>query len=351
MARSIRIEYEDAYYHVLARGNQRALIFLDDDDRNYFLKTLDDACEKTGWRIHAWVLMGNHYHLFVQTPEANLVAGMKWLQNTYTRRFNIRHKNWGRIFGDRYKAILVEGDNNYYYETMLNYIHLNPVRARLVRLDEEQSILDFPWSSLTQAYVLPPERRKKWMACSDGLKALGFSDTHSERKEMVEYLERRAIKEEADRCGIPITDDEVGVRLANLRKGWYWGTKVFLEKMLLHVDSSLGKQQSRAYHTTLENKSHGEQQAEYWFKEGLDKAHLIKEDLEDLKGSDPRKILIAFLLRKKTTVPNGWIASQLKMKSAANVGQQLRRINLKKVAKKVPEDLVSYMIAKGIEMK
>jgi REP element-mobilizing transposase RayT len=109
MARSVRIEFAGAYYHVMARGNRREAIFLDDDDRRFFLKTLSEACGRTGWRVHAWVLMGNHYHLFIETPEGNLVEGMKWLQNTYTRRFNIRHRKWGRLFGDRYKAVLVEG--------------------------------------------------------------------------------------------------------------------------------------------------------------------------------------------------------------------------------------------------
>ena len=71
---------------------------------DFFLKCLAEACEKTGWVVHAWVLMGNHYHLFIQTPEANLVEGMKWLQNTVTRRFNVRHRECGRLFGDRYKA-------------------------------------------------------------------------------------------------------------------------------------------------------------------------------------------------------------------------------------------------------
>lgn len=85
----------------------------------------------TGWRVHGRVLMGNHYHLPLQTPEANLVAGMQWLQNTYTRCFNTRHRSWGRLFGDRYKAVLLE-DSSYYYETLLNYIHLNPVRAELI---------------------------------------------------------------------------------------------------------------------------------------------------------------------------------------------------------------------------
>ena len=86
MARSLRIEYAGAVYHAMARGNQGGLIFQDDPDRRCFLETLGEACEKTGWRIHAYVLMGNHYHLLVETAEANLVAGMKWLQGTYTQR-------------------------------------------------------------------------------------------------------------------------------------------------------------------------------------------------------------------------------------------------------------------------
>ena len=102
----------------------------------------------TGWRVHAWVLMGNHYHLFIETPEANLVEGMKWLQNAYTRRFNVRHGKWGRLFGDRYKAVVVEGAAGDYYRTLLDYIHLNPVRAGIVVPQRGQSVMDFPWSSV-----------------------------------------------------------------------------------------------------------------------------------------------------------------------------------------------------------
>ena len=86
MARPLRIEYPGAVYHVMARGNQRQAIFRDDADRQRFMATLGEACQKTGWRVHAFVLMGNHYHLLLETPEANLVAGMKWLQGTYTQR-------------------------------------------------------------------------------------------------------------------------------------------------------------------------------------------------------------------------------------------------------------------------
>ena len=132
MPRNLRLEFPGAYYHVMARGNRREAIFHDDDDRRFFLATLSEACAMTGWRVHAWVLMGNHYHLFIETPEANLVAGMSWLQNTVTRRHNVRHLAWGRLFGDRYKAVLVDGADTYHYRTLADYIHLNPVRARIV---------------------------------------------------------------------------------------------------------------------------------------------------------------------------------------------------------------------------
>ena len=132
MARGIRVEFAGAFYHVMARGNRREDIFFNDDDRRFFLKTLSDACGRTGWKVHAWVLMNNHYHLLIETPEPNLVEGMKWLQNTYTRRLNTKHGLWGRVFGDRYKAVLVEGGSVDYFTTLLDYIHLNPARAGAV---------------------------------------------------------------------------------------------------------------------------------------------------------------------------------------------------------------------------
>ena len=93
-------------------GDRREDIFLDDVDRQDFLKTLAEACQKTGWQVHAYCLMRNHYHLVLETPNANLVAGMAWLQSTYTIRLNHRHKLFGHVFSGRYKAQLVEGSGN-----------------------------------------------------------------------------------------------------------------------------------------------------------------------------------------------------------------------------------------------
>ena len=88
MPRKPRIEYAGATYHVMSRGDRQEAIYRDDADRELFLDTMEQACGRNGWRIHCYVLLGNHYHILLETPEANLVVGMQWLQSTYTKRFN-----------------------------------------------------------------------------------------------------------------------------------------------------------------------------------------------------------------------------------------------------------------------
>src|SRR5690348_4304248 len=132
MPRQLRLEYAGAIYHVLNRGDRREPIILDDQDRQSFLATLGQACEKTGWQVHAWCLMDNHFHLVLETPRANLVAGMRWFLSTYTARFNRRHKLSGHLFGGRYKSLIVDGSGTGYLKTVCDYVHLNPVRAKLL---------------------------------------------------------------------------------------------------------------------------------------------------------------------------------------------------------------------------
>jgi REP element-mobilizing transposase RayT len=136
MARKLPVEYEGAIYHVMNRGDRRELIFLDGPDREVFLATLGEACTKTGWQVHALCLMPNHFHLVVETPEPNLVAGMKWLLGTYTSRFNRQHKCFGHLFSGRYKALIVDGSGNGYLKTVYDYVHLNPARAKLLTLEQ-----------------------------------------------------------------------------------------------------------------------------------------------------------------------------------------------------------------------
>jgi REP element-mobilizing transposase RayT len=345
MARSIRIQSAGAYYHVMARGNRREAIFHDDDDRRFFLHTLSQACEMTGWRVHAWVLMSNHYHLFLQTPEPNLVAGMGWLQNTLTRRYNVRHRKWGRLFGDRYKAVVVEGEDRYHYQTLMDYIHLNPVRARIIRPKAGQSVLDYPWSSIAGGYALPPKRRARWLDVASGLKAFNLQDTVPGRRHMAERLDRRAVSEEINNCGVPPEAAEVDARSSHLRRGWYWGTQAFGAAMRKVAGAVVSKQapKSRIYRGDPHMVAHGEQQAEAWLKEGLKAAGLKAARVGDLKGSDVRKLLLADLMWRRTTVSQEWLAAKLAMKSAANVSQQLRRLDRKKVREQAPEAFRDFL--------
>ena len=329
MARSIRIEYPGAFYHVMARGNRREAIFKDDDDRRFFLKTLSDACGRTGWRVHAWLLMGNHYHMFIETPGANLVEGMKWLQNAYTRRFNVRHRLWGRLFGDRYKSVLVEGAGCY-YETLADYIHLNPARAGLVNPAKGSGILDYQWSSLAGGYALAPGKRPGWLVASTGLAVLGLPDSAAGRRRYVERLDRRIVEEGLERAGIAAVPEEVDARCSHLRKGWYWGSRQFGERMLKLGERVLSKKRHRSYKGSQESRAHGEKEAARLLKEGMAAVGLRKADLENLPGSDLRKVAVASAIWERTTVGMQWINDRLVMKSAANASHQIRRMRMQR---------------------
>ncbi len=177
MARPLRIEFAGALYHVMARGNQRQVIFHDAKDYSRFLETLGEACQKTGWRIHAYVLMSNHYHLLLETPEANLVAGMKWLQGTYTQRHNTRHHACGHLFQGRYKAAPV--DANGYFAVVSTYIHLNPARAVLIEIGKEP-LKRYGWSSYPW-YLSPAGKGPRKLPPRRVLEELGLGRDCHER--------------------------------------------------------------------------------------------------------------------------------------------------------------------------
>jgi len=140
MTRPLRLEYEGALYHITSRGNTRESIFLDDKDRVRFLVLLSDAVKRYGWTCHAYCLMSNHYHLLIETPDANLSRGMQFLNGVYTQWFNRQHKRVGHLLQGRFKGILVEKESHLL--ELARYIVLNPVRAKMVR-----SVRDWPWSS------------------------------------------------------------------------------------------------------------------------------------------------------------------------------------------------------------
>jgi REP element-mobilizing transposase RayT len=131
MARPLRIEYDGALYHLTSRGNERKAIFKDDTDRQLFLNTLAEVVRRFHWLCHAYCLMDNHYHLVVETPDANLSKGMRQLNGVYTQAFNRRHRRVGHLFQGRFKGILVQKESHFL--EVCRYVVLNPVAAAMVK--------------------------------------------------------------------------------------------------------------------------------------------------------------------------------------------------------------------------
>lgn len=169
MARQWRIAFPGALYHVLSRGNDRREIFCSDNDRQVFLQLLGDLSERFEVDVHAYVLMGNHYHLLLKTQQANLSKAMQWFGTAYSRNFNLRNRCDGHLFRGRFKSIIVENDA--YLFRLSCYIHRNPLRAGIV-----ERLADYPWSSyLHYAYRKKPP---VWLSTKAILSQLSGEDRH-----------------------------------------------------------------------------------------------------------------------------------------------------------------------------
>ena len=303
MPRQLRVEFPGAIYHVMSRGDRREAIFLDDVDRQDFLKTLAEACQKTGWQIHAYCLMGNHFHLVVETPDANLVAGMRWLLSAYTIRLNHRHKLFGHVFGGRYKALLVESGHGY-LKTVCDYVHLNPVRARL--LQREDRLLGYPWSSVGW-YLAAPEHRPQWMRVDRLLGEHGIAgDTPSGRQELERHMEARRLEE---------TDEEA---LAALRRGWCCGGEEFKGQMLALMEGKLGE-----HHAGELRCESAVLRAERIIGEELQRLGWSQEELAARRKGDPGKMAMAARLRRETTLTIKAIAERLHLGTSKSANMRL----------------------------
>ena len=226
MPRQMRVEYPGAIYHVMSRGDRREDIFLDDVDRQDFIKTLAEACQKTDFQVHTYCLMRNHFHLVVETRLGNLVAGMAWLLSAYTIRLNHRHELFGHVFSGRYKALPVDGSGNGYLKTVCDDVHLNPVRAGLLR--PEDPLRADPWSSLGW-YAAARAHRPAWIRVDRLLGEHGIGeDTAPGRAELERRMEARRAEE---------TDEQV---LQPLRRGWCLGRPEFRREMLVRMEGQFG---------------------------------------------------------------------------------------------------------------
>jgi REP element-mobilizing transposase RayT len=303
MPRKLRLEYAGAIYHVINRGDRREDIFKDDLDRQQFLSTLEETCQRTEWQVHAYCLMRNHFHLVIETPQANLVAGMKWLLGVYTKRFNIRHKFCGHVFAGRYKALLVEGSGDGYLRSVCDYVHLNPARARVIA--PEEGLESFGWSSYP-AYLKPARQRPKWLRVDRllGEKGIG-KDSAAGRQELARQTELRRREE---------TDSDYD----SVRRGWCLGSEGFRQELLKAAAERVG-----ASHYGSDRQETGEQKAERLVREDLRRRGAKEEDLPELPKGHESKVALARRLRQETTMSLKWIARRLHMGSWTYVSNLL----------------------------
>lgn len=301
------MESEAGVYHVLNRGNYRTDVFRDDKTKAAFLKCLIEACERTGWLLHAWCIMTNHYHLALSTPRANLVDGMRWLIGTFAIRFNLFREEHGHLFQGRYKSLVV--DPNGGLGPLSHYIHLNPVRAGLCDVSQ---LARYRWSSVN--WLAGGRYRPKWYDPRPALTHAGqLADTPSGTKNYLKYLEWLAEDEPARKQQ----------RFDSMSKGWLIGTEDFAKAMVqehreLAVCGPRLAQELRAAR-------------EAGWQEELEKllrrSRRTAADLYATSKSADWKLRIAAALKARTTVTNRWLGEKLHLGSLHEVSRKIAAWN------------------------
>jgi len=303
MPRQLRREFAGAIYHVMSRGDRREKIYRTDQDRRLFLTALTEACGKTSWQIHAYCLMSNHFHLVLETPQPNLVAGMKWLLGVYTKRFNIGHKECGHLFAGRYKALHVEGNGERYLRTVGDYVHLNPARAGLLRA--RQPLEAFVWSSYGD-YLKAPRQRPVWLRVDRLLGEKGIpKDSAAGRREFARLTEQRR-------------REDLTQEFKPVERGWYLGSEEFRQELL-----AVAAGQMRPGHYGSERRETEEAHALSMVREEMRRVGWDEKALRQAGKGDSWKVRLAARLRRETTMSLKWIAQHLAMGSWTHVSNLL----------------------------
>lgn len=301
---------------MISRGNYRAHVFASERTKAAFLKCLDEACGKAGWVVHAWCVMVNHYHLCVETPQANLVEGMRWLQSTFAIRFNRLRDERGHLFQGRYKALLVAPER---VGQVCHYIHLNPVRAHLVVAG---ALPKWRWTSVAQLWH--PRERPRWLSFREALTdAGGLDDTPAGRRNYVTYL--GALQE----------DDAAKKQLEfdRMSKGWTVGTHDFKKELLkAHGDLFSRRKQAADELRDIAESLWSERLQRY-----LVAVRKTTADVRmDRKGA-PWKAAIASAMKQATTASNPWLAREL------NMGSMYRLSRLVTECRRNPAQFAPYV--------
>lgn len=286
------MEAEGGIYHVINRGNYRMDLFEAAKTKAAFLKCVGEASVKSGWRVHAWCIMSNHYHLAVETPQANLVDGMQWLQGTFATRFNRLRKASGHLFQGRYKSLYVDPDG---LGSLCHYIHLNPVKARLFKVQELPS---WPWSSFL--WLADPAKRPSWYDPGAALEhAGGLVDTPRGRKKYLKYLEWLSEDEPARKAQ----------KFDQMSKGWVIGSVDFKKDLIEEQKEMLQHSKRLAAQMHDAREEIWQQKLQEFLKRlGKNKPALVRE-----RKSAPWKVALAGALKVQTTVTNRWLGAVLHM--------------------------------------
>ncbi|MEO7797020.1 MAG: transposase [Opitutaceae bacterium] len=310
MARKLRLEYAGACYHVLNRGNYRRDLFAGKGAAESFEACLFETSARFGWRLHAFVIMRNHFHLAVETPEPNLSEGMKWLQGTWAVRFNRFRAEAGRPFQGRYKALHVEPGHA--LAQVAHYIHLNPVRAKVATAEQ---LRDFRWSSLPR--FIGKDRPAGLEATTVLAESGGLPDTAAGWRRYIAYLE--VLAEEEGR-----TREE---KFGRLSRGWVVGSKEFKAGLKKELGVT-GR--GRLALLGADREAHREMRAELWEERLLAGAKALDIKLDELpaRKSAAGKVQLATFMKTTSSVSNGWLADRLQMGKAASVSQYVRRFRL-----------------------
>ncbi len=293
MPRKHRLEFPGACYHVINRGNYRTNLFQPDGSKYSFEQCLFEACETYRWRLHAFVVMRNHFHLAIETPDGNLVQGMQWLQATFGNRFNKLRKAHGHIFQGRYKALLVEPGQA--LGQVCDYIHLNPVRAGACPIEGLEA---YRYGSFW--YLLRLTKRLPFMSLDSALAEAGrLTDTPAGRRCYLDYLTWQ------------VADGPAGKSTAyvNLSKGWALGSDGFKAKLLESVDVP---DSPRAWGITGAKEVRGQRQQNL-LTSGLHALNKTKEDLMSDAKSAPWKVALARFLKENGQAGNRWLGDTLNM--------------------------------------
>ena len=301
-----------ACYHVINRGNYRQPIFGSDGAARSFQTCLDEACSSHEWRVHAYSIMSNHFHLVLETPEPNLSDGMQWLQGTWARRFNRYHGVTGRPFQGRFHAKPIEP--GHVVAQVAHYVHLNPVEAGLVPVER---VGEYRWSSLRH---FARRDRPAWLVAATVLaESGGLADTTAGWRSYREYLGVLWEKE-------PMMREK---KFTALTRDWAVGSTAFRAELR----ERLGRVEDRRERFSLlgsERPAVLAARAELWEDQlrALARAFGISLARLPTKKSAEGKLLLAAAMKRTTSAPARWLAQRLQMGAPSSVGtlvHQFRR--------------------------